>query len=240
MSTGREKDWCNCADASPRVSVPARSATSERGLEGCPVKASVPVAVPPSQPMVQSTYSSDSGHTSHQMPDRPRPRPIVPGAPRPRPAASGGRGGNFPPRPVASATPGGGQGGGVSRRDDRRPGGGPPGGGNSGMGGGLSGAPSAGPRRKKGKRGAVDQEAVSANISRTMRQMGGPAPRRRGQRDDSGREELEAMRAEIAERTREIEEARLQRLTLPRAFGVLDIETVGAGVLADDQQLLDA
>ena len=68
------------------------------------------------------------------------------------------------------------------------------------MGGGLSGAPSAGPRRKKGKRGAVDQEAVSANISRTMRQMGGPAPRRRGQRDDSGREELEAMRAEIAER----------------------------------------
>jgi translation initiation factor IF-2 len=62
------------------------------------------------------------------------------------------------------------------------------------------GAPSAGPRRKKGKRGAVDQEAVSANISRTMRQMGGPGPKRRGMRDDGSREELEAMRAEMAER----------------------------------------
>ena len=163
----------------------------------------VPRVAPPSQPLVQSTYSSDSGHTSHQMPDRPRPRPIVPGAPRPRPAASGGRGGNFPPRPVASATPGGGPGGGA-RRDDRRPGGGPPSGGNTGTGGGLSGSPTSGPRRKKGKRGAVDQEAVSANISRTMRQMGGPAPRRRGQRDDSGREELEAIRAEIAEREKKL------------------------------------
>ena len=194
--------------AEPAPSVPATESTPAEpavvaktpAAPSLPVEPSAPRAVPPSQPTVQSTYSSDSGHTSHQMPDRPRPRPIVPGAPRPRPAASGGRGGNFPPRPVASATPGGGQGGGVSRRDDRRPGGGPPGGGNSGMGGGLSGAPNAGPRRKKGKRGAVDQEAVSANISRTMRQMGGPAPRRRGQRDDSGREELEAMRAEIAER----------------------------------------
>ncbi|NBP85446.1 MAG: hypothetical protein EBU54_09780, partial [Mycobacteriaceae bacterium] len=50
----------------------------------------------------------------------------------------------------------------------------------------------------------MDQEAVSANISRTMRQMGGPAPRRRGQRDDSGREELEAIRAEIAEREKKL------------------------------------
>ena len=67
-----------------------------------------------------------------------------------------------------------------------------------------SGAPSSGPRRKKGKRGQVDQEAVSANISRTMRQMGGPVAKRRGGRDDSGREELEAQRAEMAEREKKL------------------------------------
>ncbi len=190
-------------DASAAPAAPAAPVAAAPAAPVAPPAAVAPPAppAPPAQPLVQSTYSSDSGHTSHQMPDRPRPRPIVPGAPRPRPAASGGRG-NFPPRPVASATPGSGMGGGVSRRDDRRPGGGPPSGGNTG--GGAPGSPSAGPRRKKGKRGAVDQEAVSANISRTMRQMGGPAPRRRGQRDDSGREELEAMRAEIAEREKKL------------------------------------
>ncbi len=116
--------------------------------------------------------------------DRPRPRPVVPAAPRPRPVTSGMP---LPPRPVASATPGGGLSGG--RRDDRRPGG-----------GASTGAPSSGPRRgRKGKR--VDQEAVSANISRTMRQMGGGSGKRRGGRvDDSAREELEAIRAEMAER----------------------------------------
>jgi len=66
--------------------------------------------------------------------------------------------------------------------------------------GGGAGAPSSGPRRgKKGRR--VDQEQVSANISRTMRQMGSGPARRRGGRDDAAeRAELEAMRAEIAER----------------------------------------
>ena len=69
------------------------------------------------------------------------------------------------------------------------------------MGGGVGSAtPSSGPRRgKKGKR--VDQEAVTANISRTMRQMeGGPGKRRGGRVDDSAREELAAIRAEMAER----------------------------------------
>jgi len=118
-------------------------------------------------------------------PPRPRPQPVVPGAPRPRPVMP------MPPRPIASATPGGGLSGG--RRDDRRPG--------MGMGGGVGAAtPSSGPRRgKKGKR--VDQEAVTANISRTMRQMEGGAGKRRGGRvDDSAREELAAIRAEMAER----------------------------------------
>ena len=116
---------------------------------------------------------------------RPRPQPVVPGAPRPRPVMP------MPPRPIASATPGGGLSGG--RRDDRRSG--------TGMGGGVGSAtPSSGPRRgKKGKR--VDQEAVTANISRTMRQMeGAPGKRRGGRIDESAREELAAIRAEMAER----------------------------------------
>ena len=100
----------------------------------------------------------------------------------------------MPPRPVASASPGGGLGGG--RREDRRPTTGAP----SGPGGPpAGGAPSSGPRRgKKGKR--VDQEAVTANISRTMRQMGGTSGKRRDRIDTSAREELEAIRAEMAER----------------------------------------
>jgi translation initiation factor IF-2 len=116
----------------------------------------------------------------------PRPRPIAPAPPRPRPVS----GMNLPPRPVASATPGGGLGGG--RRDDR--------GRTPGTGFGPNAAPSSGPRRgKKGKR--VDQEQVTANISRTMRQMGGSTGKRRGVRDDSAaREELAAMRAEVAAR----------------------------------------
>ena len=54
-------------------------------------------------------------------------------------------------------------------------------------------------RRKKGKRGQVDHEAVTANISRTMRSMGGPGHKRRGARDDGSRDEVEAMRAAAAE-----------------------------------------
>ena len=119
--------------------------------------------------------------------ERARPRPIVPGAPRGRPATSGRL--PMPPRPIASAAPGGGLSGG--RRDDR------------GRGPAAGGAPSApqtpssGPRRKKGKRGQVDQEAVSANIFRTMKEMRGAPGKRR--RDDSGREELAAIRAAVAE-----------------------------------------
>jgi translation initiation factor IF-2 len=119
----------------------------------------------------------------------PRPRPAAPSAPRPRPVTSGLP---MPPRPIASATPGGGLGGG--RREDRpRPAG-------AGAGSGFSsGTPSAGPRRgKKGKR--VDQEAVTANISRTMRQMGSGPAKRRGRPDETAREELAAIRAEVAER----------------------------------------
>ena len=140
----------------------------------------------PSFPPPSEGYSS-GGHPSDL---RPRPRPIVPGAPRPRPAASGLP---FPPRPVASAAPGGT----APRRDDKRPGGGAPAMG-GGMGSGLGGAAA---RRKKGKRGAVDREAVSASITKTMREMRGAAGRRSRRPDGSmDREELEAMRAAEVER----------------------------------------
>ncbi len=130
-------------------------------------------------------------------PDRQRPRPVVPGAPRPRPVASAAPGLGSA-RPVASAAPGGGLSQG--RRDDRRP---------PAMGGG--GAPTGlpaggqGPRRgKKGKRGAVDQEAVSANISKTMTAMrGAPTRGRAGRRFGAEmREEMEAQRVAAAERER--------------------------------------
>jgi translation initiation factor IF-2 len=75
--------------------------------------------------------------------------------------------------------------------------------GGGGMGGSPMGAgvPSSGPRRKKGKRG-VDQEAVSANISKTMREMQGRQARRGPRRPDdtAEREALEAMRAAEVER----------------------------------------
>src|SRR4029079_4576894 len=100
------------------------------------------------------------------------------------------------------------------RRDDKRPGsgGGGGGGGNNqgntggggGGGGGMgTGVADRGNRRKKGKRGAVDQEAVDANISKTMATMRG-APSRRTASDlrRGSREELERARCAEAEAER--------------------------------------
>jgi translation initiation factor IF-2 len=123
-------------------------------------------------------------------PNRVRPRPVTPGAPRPRPGQGGS--GYERPRPIASAAPGGGPAQAQPRRDDKKP--------------GQSAAPTSDRgRRKKGKRGAVDQEAVDANISRTMASMRG-APSRRTASDmrRGTREELEAARAAEAERERKL------------------------------------
>jgi translation initiation factor IF-2 len=127
-----------------------------------------------------------------------RPRPVIPGAPRNmRPAASSGTpyssSGNNPPRPVASAAPGAGAGAAPPRRDDKRP---------MSPGPGMGGGQMAGGRRKKGKRGAVDQEAVSANITRTMSAMRTGPGRRTVRRpfDGVSREELEAERQAEVER----------------------------------------
>jgi len=147
-----------------------------------------PVAEPPAPRPVAPPLppASASG-------DRPRPRPIVPGAPRPRPVASSTP--FVPPRPVASAAPGGGMM--PTRRDDKQQ--------QQRPGGGQSQQQQQQPagRRKKGKRGAVDQEAVSANIFKTMSALRGPAQRRGPRRPDDlvSREEMEAQRE--AERERE-------------------------------------
>ncbi|NUP72376.1 MAG: translation initiation factor IF-2, partial [Gemmatimonadaceae bacterium] len=131
--------------------------------------------------------------------DRPRPRPITPAAPRPR---SVGAGSPFPPRPVASASPGGF--GGPTRRDDRRPVGGGPQSGNPPAAGAGAGAGTASRGRKKGKRGSVDQEVVDANIAKTMASMRG-APTRGGRVDRRGmREEAEASRLAEVEREKKL------------------------------------
>ena len=107
---------------------------------------------------------------------------MVPGAPRPRPVATGAP--YTPPRPVASAAPGVGTT--PTRREDR----------------GTGRGEDRGARRgKKGKRG-VDQEAVSANIGKTMASMRGPIRRGGARRAEDGnyREELAAQRQAEAER----------------------------------------
>ncbi|MCE2902834.1 MAG: translation initiation factor IF-2 [Gemmatimonas sp.] len=194
------------APAAPAAEAPAPALVASAPPAEPPPAASVP-SPPPTLP-----------------PDRPRPRPVVPGAPRPRPVASASP--NFgSARPVASAAPGGGLSQG-QRRDDRRPGGqagGQQGGGQHGGGqhgggpqvGGAAGAGQSGMssgggaqgqqrRGKKGKRGAVDQEAVSANITKTMTAMrGAPQRGRAGRRFGAEmREEAEAQRAAAAERER--------------------------------------
>ncbi|MFL5605745.1 MAG: translation initiation factor IF-2 N-terminal domain-containing protein, partial [Gemmatimonadaceae bacterium] len=152
--------------------------------------APAPARTEPPRPSAPSPLPPASGG------DRPRPRPITPGAPRPRSASAGSP---FPPRPVASASPGGF--GGATRRDDRRPGaGGPP-----AVGAGTgAGATANRNTRKKGKRGSVDQEVVDANIAKTMASMRG-VPTRGGRIDRRGiREEAEAMRAAEVEREKKL------------------------------------
>ncbi len=174
-----------------------------------PSAAPVPAAGP--EPVV----ASPAAPSAPSLPaDRPRPRPVVPGAPRPRPVASASP--NFgSARPIASAAPGGGLSQG-QRRDDRRPGGAPPqhgGGQHAGtsaggqqQGGGMAqpGGQSQQRRGKKGKRGAVDQEAVSANITKTMTAMrGAPTRGRPGRRFGAEmRAEAEEQRQAAAERER--------------------------------------
>jgi translation initiation factor IF-2 len=184
---------------------PATSARreSEERQERRPAAAAPQTTYPPVAPEPARPAAATPSAPSPAAPtfDPNRPRPVIPGAPRNmRPAASSGTpysGGNAP-RPVASAAPG--AGGAPPRRDEKRPMSTGP-----SMGGGGGGQMTGGSRRKKGKRGAVDQEAVSANITRTMSAMRtGPGRRPTRRPFDGGvsREELEAERQAEAERER--------------------------------------
>jgi translation initiation factor IF-2 len=164
-----------------------------------PTVEAAPASSTPREPMRETAHSQHtvSAGGSASTAGRPRPRPVTPGAPRPRPVASSS--GFMPPRPVASATPGGGAGA-TTRRDERKPG---QGGGPSSAAAGTA-APDRG-RRRKGKRGAVDQGAVDANVSKTLAAMRG-APQRRSASDmrREVREGREAGIAEAAEREKKI------------------------------------
>ena len=139
-----------------------------------------PAAAAGQQPVASASPPAAPQRPSPAGQDWQRPRPVSPMPPRPRPVASGMP--YTPPRPVASAAPGTGTTM-PGRRDDKTRG---------------------GKRGKKGKRSTVDQEAVTANISRTMSAMRGPVTRRGPRRSDepSYREEMEALRAAEAERER--------------------------------------
>ena len=159
-------------------------------------EAAAPSVAPVDGARAQATRTASPLPPASAGGDRPRPRPITPGAPRPRPVSAGSP---FPPRPVASASPGGF--GGATRTPDRRPSpGGPP---STGAGAGAGGAANRN-NRKKGKRGSVDQEVVDANIAKTMASMRG-APTRGGRIDRRGmREEAEASRLAEVEREKKL------------------------------------
>jgi translation initiation factor IF-2 len=171
---------------------------------------------PPSRPASAPTPSASQQQQNATQPssqpsaqDRPRPRPVVPGAPRPRPVATGTP--FVPPRPVASAAPGAATGFPGARRDER--------------GGGGRGEERGGRRGKKGKRGSVDQEAVSSSISRTMSALRGQAVRRSGARradDASYREEMEAQRIAAAEREKKTVRVN-EFITVSELAGILKV-----------------
>jgi translation initiation factor IF-2 len=152
-----------------------------------------PTPARPAAPPPQTAHAgtAHAGDRSNDARERQRPQPVVPGAPRPRPVATGAP--YAPPRPVASAAPGAGTA--PTRREDRGAGGG------GGGGGGGRGEDRGGRRGKKGKRG-VDQEAVSANIGKTMASMRGPIRRGGARRAEDGtyREEMAAQAAAEVER----------------------------------------
>jgi len=207
------------AAASSPEPTPAVAAAPAPIVAAPAAAAKEPPSAPPAAPATPVTPAPAPSPTASLPPDRPRPRPVVPGAPRPRPVASASP--NFgSARPIASAAPGGGLSQG-QRRDDRRPGAGGPqqhGGGQQGgsqhgggqQGGGQQGMPQQGGgqnqqrRGKKNKRGAVDQEAVSANITKTMTAMrGAPTRGRPGRRFGAEmRAEAEEQRQIAAERER--------------------------------------
>ena len=172
---------------SPAPAVAASAAAETPTVER--PRPSAPSARPAQQPPAAPPAASAPSHAPERGDgrERQRPQPVVPGAPRPRPIATGAP--FTPPRPVASAAPGAGTA--PTRREDR----------GATRGGGGGGEERGGRRGKKGKRG-VDQEAVQANIGKTMATMRGPIRRGAARRAEDGtyREELAAQRQAEVER----------------------------------------
>jgi translation initiation factor IF-2 len=184
-------------EVKPPVSTPAPSTPAAPIAASTPADVSTierprtpPAPARPAAPPPQTAHAgtAHAGDRSNDARERQRPQPVVPGAPRPRPVATGAP--YAPPRPVASAAPGAGTA--PTRREDRGAGGG---------GGGGRGEDRGGRRGKKGKRG-VDQEAVSANIGKTMASMRAPIRRGGARRAEDGtyREEMAAQAAAEVER----------------------------------------
>jgi translation initiation factor IF-2 len=171
--------------AAPQPTVVAATLADAPTIER-PKTPSAP-ARPVAPPQQTAHAGTEQPHQRNEGRERQRPQPVVPGAPRPRPVATGAP--YAPPRPVASAAPGAGTA--PTRREDRGAGGG----------GGGRGEERGGRRGKKGKRG-VDQEAVSANIGKTMASMRGPIRRGGARRAEDGtyREEMAAQAAAEVER----------------------------------------
>jgi translation initiation factor IF-2 len=214
VATGSPAEEASRTEAPVASPSAAPSAPPERPAPPRPAAPPPQAAATPAAPP-QSNQQQQGG--SQQASDRPRPRPVVPGAPRPRPVATGTP--FQPPRPVASAAPGAAPGFPGARREERG------GGGGGGGGGGRTGGGDDRSRRgRKGKRGSVDQEAVSSSISRTMTALRqGVVRRGAGRRsDESSREEVEAQRAAAAEREKKTVRVN-EFITVSELAGILKI-----------------
>lgn len=168
----------------PQQAQPVASGSPNRGQGGGRPPAGRPTPVQHAQPRASASPPTPV------RPGPPRPRP---GGPRARGPGQGGQGGHSP-RPVASAAPGG-------------QGAAPPRGGGASQQGGAPGQSrgGAGGRDRGGRRGRrVDQEAVSANIFKTMSSLRGGSGRKGSSRREEvvSREEVEAQRKAAVERER--------------------------------------
>ena len=175
-----------------------------------PVAAAPAPLAPPAEPRadLQTAHSAPPPRPASSRPDRPRPtplpplqprasatppRPLTPGGPRPRPGSSSNQrpgSGSSSPRPAqassSTAVPGT-----PSRESRPRPTG--------------DRAPARQDDRSRGRgRGRrVDQEAVSANIFKTMTSMRGSSRKGSTRRDEPvSREEVEAQRKAAVEKER--------------------------------------
>jgi len=165
----------------PEAEVVAEEAPAEAA--GTAVEAELPApapaAGPAAAPPVAPPHAAVPMMGAYVSPAPHRPQPFVPQrverlpSARPKPVASGVPGAMVPPRPVASAAPG------APTTDDRRR--------MDKKGGG---------KRKKGKKWAVDQEAVAANVAKTLASIRGPGKKGLRRHDDEPSfREQEAQRA---------------------------------------------